>query len=180
MEICFIKLYDSDKPGNHNFDLLRKLVLPDGSVLRAKLPGRPTRDCLFADPARDGIRFACFLTNYSLLYFPLLSLSLTLAKTGFFFSLLKIWNMNKFTGIVGVFNCQGAGWCKETKKNQIHDTSPGTLTGSVRADDADLISQVAGEDWSGDSIVYAYRSGKKINQSTIRRLDRNSNIRDQC
>lgn len=65
----------SDKPGNHNFDLLRKLVLPDGSVLRAKLPGRPTRDCLFADPARDGIRFACFLTNSSLLYFPLLSLS---------------------------------------------------------------------------------------------------------
>ncbi|KAL9832710.1 putative galactinol--sucrose galactosyltransferase 2 [Arabidopsis thaliana] len=125
-------IYVSDKPGNHNFDLLRKLVLPDGSVLRAKLPGRPTRDCLFADPARDGI------------------------------SLLKIWNMNKFTGIVGVFNCQGAGWCKETKKNQIHDTSPGTLTGSIRADDADLISQVAGEDWSGDSIVYAYRSGEVV------------------
>jgi raffinose synthase len=70
--------------------------------------------------------------------------------------------MNKFTGIVGVFNCQGAGWCKETKKNQIHDTSPGTLTGSIRADDADLISQVAGEDWSGDSIVYAYRSGEVV------------------
>lgn len=75
--------------------------------------------------------------------------------------------MNKFTGIVGVFNCQGAGWCKETKKNQIHDTSPGTLTGSVCADDADQISQVAGEDWSGDSIVYAYRSGIKIDQSTF-------------
>lgn len=70
--------------------------------------------------------------------------------------------MNKFTGIVGVFNCQGAGWCKDTKKNRIHDTSPGTLTGSVRADDADHISQVAGADWSGDSIVYAYKSGKKI------------------
>ena len=48
----------SDKPGNHNFDLLRKLVLPDGSVLRAQLPGRPTRDCLFVDPARDGNRLA--------------------------------------------------------------------------------------------------------------------------
>jgi raffinose synthase len=46
----------SDKPGNHNFELLKKLVLPDGSVLRAQLPGRPTRDCLFADPARDGTR----------------------------------------------------------------------------------------------------------------------------
>lgn len=49
-------IYVSDKPGNHNFDLLKKLVLPDGSVLRAQLPGRPTRDCLFSDPARDGAR----------------------------------------------------------------------------------------------------------------------------
>lgn len=46
----------SDKPGQHDFNLLKKLVLPDGSILRAKLPGRPTRDCLFSDPARDGIR----------------------------------------------------------------------------------------------------------------------------
>jgi hypothetical protein len=46
----------SDKPGQHDFNLLKKLVLPDGSILRAKLPGRPTRDCLFSDPARDGKR----------------------------------------------------------------------------------------------------------------------------
>lgn len=56
---------NSDKPGNHNFDLLRKLVLPDGSVLRAKLPGRPTRDCLFADPARDRTRFVLFTSLYA-------------------------------------------------------------------------------------------------------------------
>ena len=31
-------------------------------------------------------------------------------------SLLKIWNVNKCTGVVGVFNCQGAGWCRITKK----------------------------------------------------------------
>ena len=36
----------SDKPGHHDFNLLKKLVLSDGSILRAKLPGRPTRDCL--------------------------------------------------------------------------------------------------------------------------------------
>lgn len=34
--------------------MLRKLVLPDGSVLRALLPGRPTRDTLFRDVMRDG------------------------------------------------------------------------------------------------------------------------------
>lgn len=65
-------LVNSDKPGNHNFELLKKLVLPDGSVLRAQLPGRPTRDCLFADPARDGTRFVIlsviFLLTCMILY----------------------------------------------------------------------------------------------------------------
>ncbi|KAJ9181101.1 hypothetical protein P3X46_009267 [Hevea brasiliensis] len=115
-----------------NFKLPKKLVLPDGSVLRAQLPGRPTRDCLFADPARDGI------------------------------SLPKVWNVNKCTGVVGVFNCQGAGWCKNEKKTRIHDVSPGTLTGSVRSTDVDCIAHVAGADWNGETIVYAHKSGEVI------------------
>ncbi|XAR68535.1 Galactinol--sucrose galactosyltransferase [Bertholletia excelsa] len=123
-------IYVSDKPGNHNFELLKKLVLPDGSVLRAQLPGRPTRDCLFVDPARDGV------------------------------SLLKIWNVNKCTGVVGIFNCQGAGWCKVAKKTRIHDASPGTLTGSVQATDVDGLVRVAGPDWNGETVVYAHRSGE--------------------
>ncbi|KAL9232564.1 hypothetical protein vseg_007663 [Gypsophila vaccaria] len=125
-------IYVSDKPGYHNFDLLRKLVLPDGSVLRARLPGRPTRDCLFSDPARDGT------------------------------SLLKIWNVNKCSGVVGVFNCQGAGWCRIMKKTLIHDTSPGTLTGSVQATDVDSIAEVSGSDWNEEVIVYMYRSGEVV------------------
>ena len=46
-------IYVSDKPGQHNFDLLRRLILPDGSILRPLLPGRPTADCLFLDVLRD-------------------------------------------------------------------------------------------------------------------------------
>ena len=69
-------VYTSDRPKVHDFNLLRKLVLPDGSVLRAQLPGRPTRDCLFADVARDGK------------------------------SALKIWNLNRVGGVLGVFNLQ--------------------------------------------------------------------------
>lgn len=46
----------SDKPGQHDFTVLKKLVLPDGAVLRARYPGRPTRDCLFSDPVTDGQR----------------------------------------------------------------------------------------------------------------------------
>ncbi|KAL7134148.1 hypothetical protein ABFS83_11G007700 [Erythranthe nasuta] len=125
-------IYVSDKPGNHNFELLKKLVLPDGSILRAQLPGRPTLDRLFVDPARDGT------------------------------SLLKIWNTNKFSGVVGVFNCQGAGWCRVTKTTRIHDAYPSTLTTSVQASDVDTIAQIAGPDWIGDTVVYAHRSREVV------------------
>ncbi|GJY73628.1 probable galactinol--sucrose galactosyltransferase 2 [Tanacetum coccineum] len=70
-------IYVNDKPGNHNFDQLKKLVLLDGSVLRVQLPGRPTPGCHFIDPIRYGT------------------------------SLLKVWNVNKCTGVKGVCNCQG-------------------------------------------------------------------------
>lgn len=50
---------DSDKPGHHDFEILKRLVLADGSVLRAKYPGRPSRDCLFNDPVMDGKRYIC-------------------------------------------------------------------------------------------------------------------------
>jgi len=66
-------VYVSDKPGAHDFALLKKLVLSDGTILRAKHPGRPTRDCLFEDVLQAPV-------------------------------LLKIWNENEGTGVVGVFN----------------------------------------------------------------------------
>jgi len=56
-------VYVSDKPGRHDFGLLRKLVLPDGSVLRCAGPGRPTRDLLFADPTRDDVLLKIFNHN---------------------------------------------------------------------------------------------------------------------
>ncbi|CAI9760352.1 unnamed protein product [Fraxinus pennsylvanica] len=125
-------IYVSDKPGQHDFNLLRKLVLPDGSILRAKFPGRPTRDCLFSDPARDGK------------------------------SLLKIWNLNDFNGVVGVFNCQGAGWCRVGKTNLIHDEQPGTVTGILRAKDVDYLPRIADEGWNGDVVVYSHLRGDLV------------------
>ncbi|KAG6492312.1 hypothetical protein ZIOFF_047266 [Zingiber officinale] len=126
-------VYVSDAPGKHNFKLLKKLVLPDGSTLRAQLPGRPTRDCLFSDPTRDGI------------------------------SLLKIWNMNKYTGVVGVFNCQGAAWSSTEKKNVFHRTTSEALTCTVTATDVQLISEVASDrDWSGDCVAYRQTSGQLL------------------
>ena len=51
------------RPTAHNFDVLRKLVLSDGTVLRADNVGRPTRDCLFADVTREPVLLKVF--NYN-------------------------------------------------------------------------------------------------------------------
>lgn len=58
-------IYVSDSVGKHNFQLLKSLVLPDGSILRCQYYALPTRDCLFEDPLHDGN------------------------------TMLKIWNLNK-------------------------------------------------------------------------------------
>ncbi|CAI7793552.1 unnamed protein product [Closterium sp. NIES-53] len=125
-------VYVSDKPGQHDFSVLRKLVLPDGSVLRAKLPGRPTRDCLFADPARDHT------------------------------SMLKIWTMNACSGMVGAFNCQGAGWCRDGRKYTMHNPDPDAVTGTVAAADVDLLADVAAGDWTGDVVVFSHNAGELV------------------
>jgi len=56
-------VYVSDTTNAHNFDLLRKLVLSDGTVLRADNVGRPTRDCLFADVTQQPVLLKVF--NYN-------------------------------------------------------------------------------------------------------------------
>ncbi|KAH6806740.1 Raffinose synthase family protein [Perilla frutescens var. frutescens] len=124
-------VYVSDAPGKHNFDLLKKLVLPDGSILRARLPGRPTKDCLFSDPARDGV------------------------------SLLKIWNMNKYSGVLGVYNCQGAAWNSAERKNTFHQTNSEAITGYIRGRDVHLIAEAAVDSaaWDGNVVLYAHTTG---------------------
>ena len=56
-------VYVSDTPDKHDFDLMRKLVLSDGSVLRADFPGRPTLDCLFVDVTREPVLLKVFNFN---------------------------------------------------------------------------------------------------------------------
>jgi raffinose synthase len=127
-------VYVNDKPENHDFDLLKKMVLPDGSVLLARFPGRPTADCLFNDPARDRV------------------------------SLHKIWNMNAYGGVLGVYNCQGAAWCATERKNAFHQTDSAAITGYVRGRDVHLISEAVAVDgdWNGDCAFYAHHSGELV------------------
>ncbi|KAG1666518.1 hypothetical protein FOA52_014415 [Chlamydomonas sp. UWO 241] len=100
-------IYVSDKPGEHDFALLARVVLPDGSVLRARGAARPTRDCLFSDVLRDGT------------------------------SLLKAWNTNAYTGVVGVFHLQGSSWDRVKRKFITHDAAPAQLSTQVRPCDVE-------------------------------------------
>ncbi|CAI0455166.1 unnamed protein product [Linum tenue] len=103
-------IYISDTVGNHNFPLLKRLAMPDGSILRCEYYALPTRDCLFEDPLHDG-------------------------KT-----MLKIWNLNKFTGVIGAFNCQGGGWSRETRRNQCFSEFSHKLTAQTNPKDIEWAS----------------------------------------
>lgn len=77
-------------------------------------------------------------------------------------SFLKIWNLNKLSGVIGAFNCQGAGnWpLKEGSENILASTSkPLTITGHISPLDIDYIGDIAGDDWTGDCAIYAFNSG---------------------
>lgn len=63
--ICGGPVYVSDSVGGHDFDLIKKLVFPDGTIPKCLHFALPTRDCLFKNPLFD-------------------------SKT-----ILKIWNLNK-------------------------------------------------------------------------------------
>ncbi|KAE8655199.1 31-kDa RNA binding protein [Hibiscus syriacus] len=74
-----------------------------------------------------------------------------LSGSAVYVSLLKIWNLNKLSGTIGVFNCQRAGiW--PPIKGSIYKPVPGSgkpITGSVSAGDVDAVEEVAGANWGG-------------------------------
>ncbi|CBN77415.1 Alpha-galactosidase, family GH36 [Ectocarpus siliculosus] len=80
-------VYVSDRPGQHNADILRKLVLEDGSVPRASTNALPTLDCLMRDPQEEGG------------------------------GLLQVWALNPLagTGVVGSFNVRGASFSQSER-----------------------------------------------------------------
>lgn len=107
-------IYVSDSVGQHDFALLRRLALPDGTVLRCEGHALPTRDCLFADPLHDGR------------------------------TVLKIWNVNRFAGVVGAFNCQGGGWSPEARRNKCFSEFSVPLAARASPSDVEWKSGKAG------------------------------------
>lgn len=77
-----------------------------------------------------------------------------------FFSLLKIWNLNKLSGVVGVFNCQGAGsWPMKQVVENIESKPSTPILGHVSPSDVECIEEIAGENWNKECAVYAFHSG---------------------
>nr|CAC86963.1 stachyose synthase [Stachys affinis] len=110
--ICGGPVYVSDSLGGHDFDLLKKLVFNDGTIPKCIHFALPTRDCLFKNPLFD-------------------------SKT-----ILKIWNFNKYGGVVGAFNCQGAGWDPKEQRIKGYSECYKPLSGSVHVSDIEWDQKV--------------------------------------
>lgn len=71
--------------------------------------------------------------------------------------------MNKYTGVLGVYNCQGAAWNSIERKNTFHQTKSEAITGYVRGKDVHNISDAALDaSWPGDVALYSHRAGDII------------------
>lgn len=69
--------------------------------------------------------------------------------------------MNKYTGVLGVYNCQGAAWNSVERKNTFHETISGALTGAIKGRDVHLIAEAATDsEWNGDCAVYLHRTSE--------------------
>lgn len=53
---------------------------------------------------------------------------------------MQVWNVNKYSGVVGVFNIQGSSWSRTRRQFIIHDTSPPQLATVVKPADIPLFS----------------------------------------
>lgn len=53
----------------------------------------------------------------------------------------QVWNVNKVSSIVGVFNIQGASWDRQRRRFHIHDAQPSALWTRVRPSDVWPIAQ---------------------------------------
>ncbi|XP_051141596.1 stachyose synthase [Andrographis paniculata] len=132
--ICGGPVYVSDSLTGHDFDLLRKLVFPDGTIPKCIHFALPTRDCLFKNPLFD-------------------------SKT-----ILKIWNFNKYGGVVGAFNCQGAGWDPKEQRIKGYSQCYKPLSGSVHVNDIewDQKNEAAGMGSAEEYAVYLTEAEKLL------------------
>ncbi|XP_048552902.1 stachyose synthase [Triticum urartu] len=125
-------IYVSDSLGCHNFALLKTLVFPDGTLPLCLHYALPTRDCLFKNPLSDQE------------------------------TVLKMWNLNKFGGVIGAFNCQGAGWDPAERRIRGHAHCYKAVTGEVHPTDVEWgqREETAAMANAAEFAVYKHHSGE--------------------
>lgn len=162
-------LYVSDHPGHHDFALLRRLVLPDGTILRCRGgPGRPTLDCLFADVMRDNVTLlkvgrprqsSPVSVRPALLYKPVeaaarassSSPSACCARALYMHATrvltsadgMQVWNTNSYGAVVGVFNTQGASWDRARREFTEHLAPKAPLRAAVAPADVPALASAS-------------------------------------
>lgn len=77
----------------------------------------------------------------------------------FICSLLKIWNLNNCTGVLGVFNCQGAGSWPGMEVADLEDEDILEISCKVSLNDIEYLEEVTGDAWNGDAAVFSFKSG---------------------
>ncbi|KAK9156400.1 hypothetical protein Sjap_003880 [Stephania japonica] len=72
-------------------------------------------------------------------------------------NLLKIWNLNECSGVLGIFNCQGTGtWpCSDA----IQNNSNVNLSGHISPKDIEYFDEICGESWAGDCATFCFNTG---------------------
>ncbi|KAL0358410.1 UNVERIFIED_CONTAM: putative galactinol--sucrose galactosyltransferase 6 [Sesamum angustifolium] len=69
--------------------------------------------------------------------------------------------MNKYTGVLGVYNCQGAAWNSIEKKSTFHQTNSEAITGYIRGRDVHLIEDISFDsNWNGKVALYSCMTGE--------------------
>lgn len=138
------------------------------AVLRCRLPGRPTTDCLFADVSRDGVTAlkVCIYLPFSRLQggMELHHLVVVFATARSNGPALprqcrrgthcqepvlplplrqQVWNGNAVTAVVACFNIQGAAYERALRRFNMHDALPPALTAFVRPSDVPVLAGAA-------------------------------------
>ncbi|XP_037474477.1 stachyose synthase-like [Triticum dicoccoides] len=127
-------IYVSNSLGCHDFALLKTLVFPDGTLPLCLHYALPTRDCLFKNPLSDQE------------------------------TVLKMWNLNKFGGVIGAFNCQGAGWDPAERRIRGHAHCYKPVSGEVHPTDVEWWQreETAGMADAAEYAVYKHHSGELV------------------
>lgn len=162
--ICGGSVYLSDSLGCHDFDLIKKLVHPDGTIPKCQRFALPTRDCIFVNPLFDN-KSLLKLWNFNKVppyLLPIFFLYLYMKLLVHIYDLK--FDFVQYGGVIGAFNCQGAGWDGKARKIIGYPQCYKPITGSVHITDIewDQWTEAAAMGEAEEYVVYLDQAGSLL------------------